>query len=94
MDSGLKELIEIGKSYGFKAPLDPNCDDLSALSPFKELNEAFVEEYKEDPFFDEDDPIFKSVFSYDEDTYNLLFPERTDAVFRMAGFAYPGERVT
>jgi hypothetical protein len=34
------------------------------------------------------------MFYYDEDTYNLLFPERTDAVFRMAGFAYPGERVT
>jgi hypothetical protein len=56
MDSGLKELIEIGKSYGFKAPLDPNCDDLTALSPFKEMNEDLLEEFKENPVID--DPLF------------------------------------
>jgi hypothetical protein len=56
MDSGLKELIEIGKSYGFKAPLDPNCDDLTALSPFKEMNEDLLEEFKETPLID--DPLF------------------------------------
>jgi hypothetical protein len=56
MDSGLKELIEIGKSYGFKAPLDPNCDDLTELSPFKEMNEDFLEEYKAYPLID--DPLY------------------------------------
>jgi hypothetical protein len=93
MDSGLKELIEIGKSYGFKAPLDPNCDELSALSPFKEMNEATQEEFKEFDFYI-NDPLFAKAFFYDEDTYNLLFPERTDAVFRMAGFTYPDAKVS
>jgi len=89
MDRELKELLEIGKAYGFKAPLDPDCDDLTAVSPFKELNADYLDDNKVALGSLVNDPYIKQIFTYDEDNYDLFFPERTDAVLRMAGLGLP-----
>ena len=69
MDHDFFELANVLDNLGFKFPLENwRCDDLNTISPFKEL----AEEQETDDFF------------FDEDTFNLFFPERTDAVLKYA----------
>ena len=78
-------LINALTDFGFKMPLDYECESLSAIEPFKSMA---VEQLKADE--DADAPTGDwdgSNFIWDdEDLYNLWFPEREDAVLKMVTY--------
>jgi len=73
MDRGFFDLIDTIEGFGFKMPFDFRCESLAEVSPFKEISERQ----------EEDDGIFL----FEEEDYDLFFPDRPDAVlnFRKRG---------
>jgi hypothetical protein len=67
IDKGLFDLAYTLENLGFRFPVENwRCDDLVTISPFKEL----AEEQETDNFY------------FDEETFDLWFPDRPDAVLK------------
>jgi len=84
IDRQFEDLIAALTNFGFKMPLDYECDQLGAIEPFKSL----AEEQKEaDEDLDTPLDLYDDVnFHWEEDLFNLWFPEREDAVLRMVAY--------
>ena len=98
IDRGFESLIETLTYFGFKMPLDYECEALGSIEPFKSINER---QQEEDADADAPTGLYdgtfevagKSVgeywFGWDADTediFNLWFPEREDAVLKMVSY--------
>ena len=87
IDRGLESLIADLTAFGFKMPFDYECEGLGSIEPFKSIAER---QKKEDEDLDDPTEYYDgSTFAWDadtEDTFNLWFPEREDAVLKLISY--------
>jgi len=81
LDRDFISLIEAAEAFGFTMPFDFRCDELGAITPFKEISERLIDEAVA---ADEDQDLvdeFEFAFT-DEDEFNSVFPDRPDAILK------------
>jgi len=85
LDKGFVTLIETAEAFGFKMPFDYRCDELGAITPFKEISERLIDEAVEADA--DQDLVDEFEFDFtDEDDFNSIFLDRPDAIIKLISY--------
>jgi hypothetical protein len=81
IDSGLKDLINLAQGFGFKFPLNPDCDDLGKAHPFSAL--AATQKAAAVTAKASQEAVDGTKFAFTADLFKKVFPERKDAIAKL-----------
>jgi hypothetical protein len=85
MDKQLDQLLPLLGTFGFKLPLNLQCDDLATIPPFSVIAKTVFDKAEA---LDSSQTVADGTnfnFAYEEG-FNTLFPNRNDAILKMVNF--------
>jgi hypothetical protein len=93
IDSGFKDLVTLAQAFGFKFPINPECDDLGKVHPFSVT--AAAQQAAAKTATPTQAAVDGVKFFYTSDLFKKAFPERNDAIAKLvlssdiAGLQFP-----